>query len=82
MGGGGRTDVDASHQPNLAVPLVLAIILDGIPADAPEGDVRTLASTKFNLPSPGDPHERAIAAAVRAPGTSGSASTTCGPPSA
>jgi len=31
IGGGQRKDIDASHQSNLVVPLVLAIILDGIP---------------------------------------------------
>jgi ZIP family zinc transporter len=31
MGGSQRMDMDATHQSNLVVPLVLAIILDGIP---------------------------------------------------
>jgi ZIP family zinc transporter len=31
MGAKGRKDMDASHQSNLVVPMVLAIILDGIP---------------------------------------------------
>jgi AraC-like DNA-binding protein len=31
---------------------------------APEQDLQTLASENFHLPQPGDPHERAIAAAV------------------
>lgn len=33
-------------------------------AQAPEDDKKTLASNDFHLPEPGDPHERAIAAAV------------------
>lgn len=33
-------------------------------AEAPEQDRQTLASDNFHLPQPGDPHERAIAAAV------------------
>lgn len=33
-------------------------------AQAPEQDTQTLASEDFHLPEPGDPHERAIAAAV------------------
>jgi ZIP family zinc transporter len=33
-GGKGRKEINATHQPNLAVPLVLAIILDGIPESA------------------------------------------------
>jgi len=31
MGGGQRKNINAAHQSNLAVPLVLAIILDGLP---------------------------------------------------
>ena len=38
-------------------------ILDTL-SKAPEQDTQTLASDDFHLPEPGDPHERAIAAAV------------------
>ncbi len=66
----GRTGNAVQHQicklPKLR-PLARFSALLGILetlARAPERDRQTLASDNFHLPQPGDPHERAIAAAV------------------